>query len=48
MIISSRSSFISRFLDLYENISVPLPTANFAILLLLLFLLPRVTGFRVF
>jgi hypothetical protein len=50
MIISSSRSFVARFMGLYEIISVPLPTTNFAITLLLLLLLrvPRFTGFRVF
>jgi hypothetical protein len=48
MIISSSSSFVARFLDLYEIISVPLPTNNFTIILLLLLRAPRFTGFKVF
>jgi hypothetical protein len=50
MIISSSSSFVARFLDLYEIKSVPLPATNFTMILLLLLLLrvPRFTGFRVF
>jgi hypothetical protein len=52
MIISSSSSFVAHFLELYEIISVPLPATNFSILLLLLLLLllraPRFTRFRVF
>jgi hypothetical protein len=53
MIISNSSSFVAHFMDLYEIISVPLPTTNFAIIILLLLLLlllrvPRFTGFRIF